>query len=55
MALHSWLENRSRGIRKFGQTDELYRRIYSGILQTQMYTLSHGPGGIYNLEFSPNG
>lgn len=59
MAVFSWLENRSRGIHKYGQTDTVFHSIYSRI-QNQKITLSDdgpgsGPGGIYNLEFSPNG
>lgn len=55
MAVYSYVENRSRGFRKYGQIDSIYQSFYSRIRLHQNTTPDDGPGGIYNLEFSPNG
>ncbi|XP_059611524.1 DDB1- and CUL4-associated factor 10 homolog [Phlebotomus argentipes] len=60
MAVFSWLEGRSRGFRsRIGDTDRICRSLYSTIEPTDVWTNqnvnNHLWGGVYNLEFSPDG
>uniref|UniRef100_A0A6B2EM11 Putative wd40 repeat-containing protein n=1 Tax=Phlebotomus kandelakii TaxID=1109342 RepID=A0A6B2EM11_9DIPT len=60
MAVFSWLENRSRGFRpRIGDTDRICRSLYSTIEPSDVWAKqnvsNHLWGGVYNLEFSPDG
>ncbi|GAB0096466.1 DDB1- and CUL4-associated factor 10 homolog [Sergentomyia squamirostris] len=59
MALFSWLQNRSQGVRQhIGDTDRIWRNVYSSIEPSEVWAkqnISNLWGGVYNLEFSPDG
>uniref|UniRef100_A0A1L8DNM0 Putative wd40 domain protein n=1 Tax=Nyssomyia neivai TaxID=330878 RepID=A0A1L8DNM0_9DIPT len=60
MALFSWLEHRSRGLQpRIGETDRIWRSLYSTIEPSGAWAKqsvsNHLWGGVYNLEFSPDG
>lgn len=60
MTVFSWLLKRERGIKhKSGEEETVHKSVYSSVEPYSSWNnSSDGPteyGGVYNLEFSPDG
>lgn len=60
MTVFSWLQKRERGIKhSCGDEESIHKSVYSSVEPYSSWNnADEGPteyGGVYNLEFSPNG